>query len=168
MRLLLTFILIAAAVVYSYEICCPLFQVSDDMLEFLSLSVKHENKWVKAGYIPNVYKDILPDGTKFVRVPVDQRTAYFFFNSPNNYTKCYDCTRLSQFQIINNEEARLQWISTYAKFTQHDYTACHVQLDKQNWTTGYIVAAVTLVLFILFTVTAAISWLVINVKSVHH
>lgn len=161
--------LLLVTMAHCYEICCPLFKVNDDMLEFLSLSVKHENKWIKADYIPNVYKDILPDGKNFVRVPVDQRTAYFFFNSPNNYTKCYDCNRLTsdQFRISATEEDRLQWISTYAKFTQHDYTQCHSELDKQNWTTGYIVAAVTLVLFILFLVTAVIAWLVANVKKVY-
>jgi hypothetical protein len=164
--MLFSWFLLFAALVSSYEICCPLFQVSNDMLEFLHLSVKHENKWIKAGYIPNVYKDILPDGTKFVRVPVDQETAYFFFNSPNNYTKCYDCARLSpnQFQISDTEKDRLQWMSTYAKFTQHDSNECHNQLDKQNWTTGYIVAAVVFVLFILFVATAVVSWVSVNIK----
>lgn len=153
---------------YTYDICCPLFQVTEPMLQFLSLSIKHEAKWRQLDYIPSVYNELTPELNQFVTIAVDEQTARFFFNSQNNYTRCYDCQRIdhSTSTIHRDEQSRVQWVSNYVKFSQHDYTACQNQLDKQNWTTGYIVAAVSLVLVLFFLAVAAVSWVIGNLKKI--
>lgn len=158
--LLLLFLSFSAA----YEICCHLFPVTDLMLDFNTLSMKHEQKWQEAGYIPKIYNEYMAKPNNFVVIPVDQKTAYYFLNSPNNYTKCFDCARIDQTanNVSRREADRMQWLSNYVKISQHDYVVCQSQLENQNWTTGYIVAAVTLVLFILFITTAVITWLYAN------
>jgi hypothetical protein len=134
------------------------------MLEFNTLSMRHEQKWKDAGYIPKVYTEMMERPNRFVVIPVDEKTAYYFLNSPNNYTKCFDCKRINHETntISRLEEDRLHWMSNYVKITQHDYVICQTQLDNPNWTTGYIVAAISIVLFMFFVGTAVIAWICTN------
>ena len=157
-------ILLLSSLSSGYEVCCHLFPVTDLMLDFNTLSMKHEQRWQQAGYIPKIYNEYMARPNNYVVIPVDQKTAYYFLNSPNNYTKCYDCTRIDpQVNNISRQEVdRMQWLSNYVKISQHDYVVCQTQLESQNWTTGYIVAAVTLVLFLLFGATAVVTWLYTN------
>lgn len=152
----------------SYDICCHLFTVNDNQLSFNSLSKDHGEQWQRLGYVPKVYVDMMTKPNRFVVIPVDEpKTAYYFLNSPNNYTRCFDCQRINREtnEVSTSEEDRRHWMANYIKITQHDYVVCQSQLDSQNWTTVYLAAAISIVLFILFFCTAVFSWLYANITK---
>lgn len=168
MRRVLTTVMVLSLLlptVTAYDICCHLFTMTDRMLDFNTLSIRHEQKWKEAGYIPKVYTEMMDRPNRFVVISVDDKTAYYFLNSPNNYTKCYDCSRINHETntISTKEEDRMHWLSNYVKISQHDYVICQTQLENTNWTTVYIAAAIIIVLLILFGSTAIVAWVCANV-----